>query len=364
MDDTRLLNSAEPRESRFGLSGLLRWLPKYGLLAFTAALIVAFSLLLPNTFPTAFTFRSILNEESVYALAALAVMVPMAANHFDLSVGYMLGMAQVLGMGLQSIMGLQPWLTVLLVLCFGACVGIVNGLLVTRAKIDSFIATLGTGTVVYGLNLWYTGGQEITGNLPQSFTNIANSPFGIPLPAVYVLVAGVTLWLVFEYFPLGRHLYVLGSNPRAAELNGISAKKNVTLAFTVSGVLASIAGLVLVSQLQVGESSVGPDYLLPSFTAALLGATTIKPGRVNVWGTILAVLLLSVAIAGLQQMGAQYFVQPLFDGLMLIIAVGLSGVVIRRRKERVVKVSKDDTGDVGIDAGLEGQETGGNASHE
>ena len=129
---------------------------------------------------------------------------------------------------------------------------------------------------------------------------------------------------MFEYLPLGRYLYVLGASPRAAELNGISAKRYVTLGFVAAGTLAAFAGIVLQSQLQVGQSSVGQEYLLPAFTAALLGATSIRPGRVNVWGTVLAVAVLAVTVAGLNQLGAPFFVEPLFNGSMLILAVGLA----------------------------------------
>ena len=142
--------------------------------------------------------------------------------------------------------------------------------------------------------------------------------------------------VVFEFLPLGRYLYVLGASPRAAELNGISAKRYITFAFIAAGMLASFAGIVLQSQLQVGQSSVGPEYLLPAFTAALLGATSIRPGRVNVWGTVLAVAVLAVTVAGLNQLGAPFFVEPLFNGSMLILAVGLAVQAARRRQARGV----------------------------
>ena len=139
---------------------------------------------------------------------------------------------------------------------------------------------------------------------------------------------------MFEYLPLGRYLYVLGASPRAAELNGISAKRYVTLGFVAAGTLAAFAGVVLQSQLQVGQSSVGQEYLLPAFTAALLGATSIRPGRVNVWGTVLAVAVLAVTVAGLNQLGAPFFVEPLFNGSMLILAVGLAVQAAQRRTKR------------------------------
>ena len=267
------------------------------------------------------------------ALVALSVFIPMVANQFDLSAGFNVGISQVLAIGLQG-EGWPWWAASAAVLLLGALVGFVNGVLVTRVRIDSFIATLGTGTVLYGLNAWYTGGQQVLASLPPQFLAISGSIGIVPAPAIYTLVASLILWVVFEYLPLGRYLYVLGASPRAAELNGISAKRYVTLAFVAAGTLAAFAGIVLQSQLMVGQSSVGQEYLLPAFTAALLGATSVRPGRVNVWGTVLAVAVLAVTVAGLNQLGAPFFVEPLFNGSMLILAVGLAVQAAGRRQRR------------------------------
>ena len=284
---------------RYAGPAITRAVSVWGLLILLILLLIVFSLLKPDTFPTYFNIRSILNNKSVQALLALAVFIPMTANHFDLSAGFNLGISQVLAIGLQG-QGL-PWqAAVLAVLLMGALVGLINGILVTRIKIDSFIATLGTGTVLYGLNAWYTGGQQVLADLPPPFLAISGSIGPIPAPAVYTLVVSLALWIVFEYLPLGRYLYVLGASPRTAELNGISARRYVTLGFVAAGTLASFAGIVLQSQLQIGQSSVGQEFLLPAFTAALLGATSVRPGRVNVWGTVLAVSVLAVTVAGLK----------------------------------------------------------------
>lgn len=323
---------------RAGRRGLSHLVSTWGLLVLLIVLLIVFSVLKPDTFPTAFNIRSIVNNKSVQALLALAVFVPMAANHFDLSVGFLLGISQVLVIGLQGD-GLSWPEASAVVLLIGAAVGLANGLLVTFVGIDSFIATLGMGTLIYGLNEWYTGGQQVVATLPDSFTAISGGVFGFPLPAIYVLIVGGALFLVFEYLPAGRYLYVLGASPRTAELNGISAKRYVTAAFLAAGVFSAFAGIVLQSQLQVGQSSVGPEYLLPAFTAALLGATSVRPGRVNVLGTVLAVAVLAVTVAGLNQLGAPFFVEPIFDGAMLILAVGLAVVTHRRRERR---------GDVGV----------------
>jgi ribose transport system permease protein len=324
---------SEAQSSRSFGTIITRAISVWGLLVLLVLLIIVFSLLKPDTFLTYFNIRSILSNKSVQALVALSVFIPMTANQFDLSAGFNIGISQVLAIGLQA-QGLPWWGASLVVVLMGAFVGLINGLLVTRVKIDSFIATLGTGTVLYGLNAWYTGGQQVLGDLPPAFLAISGNVGIIPAPAIYVLIVSLALWLVFEYLPLGRYLYVLGASPRAAELNGISAKRYVTFGFIAAGTLAAFAGVVLQSQLQLGQSSVGQEYLLPAFTAALLGATSIRPGRVNVWGTVLAVAVLAVTVAGLNQLGAPFFVEPLFNGSMLILAVGLAVQAAQRRTKR------------------------------
>ena len=305
-------------------------------------LIVVFAILKGDTFLTAFTFQSMVNSRSINALIALAVMIPLASNNFDLSVASVLGISQVLANGLQTQQGIAWPLASALCVLLGAAVGLINGLLVTRAKINSFIATLGSGTLLLGINQWYTGGRQVVGVLPHSFTLISGriGDTGIPIAIVYVLVIALVLWLVFDYLPLGRYLYVIGDSPRAAELSGISATRYVTLAFVASGTLAAIAGIVLQAQLQVGQSTVGQELMLPAFTGALLGATAIRPGRPNVWGTLLAVAVLAVAVAGLTQLGAPFFVENLFNGAMLVLAVGLAGYTHRRRERRLAAAKR------------------------
>ncbi len=311
--------------------GITRIVSVHGLLVLLAVVFVVFSLARPDTFPTAFNIRSILSDKSIVIMVSFAELIVVVANQFDLSVGYGIGLGQILVIGLQTREHL-PWpLAALAVMVIGLLIGLVNGMLVTRAHIDSFIATLGVGTILYGISEWYTGGAQILGTLPAGFKAVTGQLLGVPLAAIYVLVIGIVLWIVFEYLPLGRYLYVLGSNPRAAELSGISSRRYILLAFMGGGLLTGFAGVVLGSRLGVGQSSVGPDYLLPAFVGALLGATSVRPGRANVWGSVLAVLLLGVTVAGLEQVGAQFYVESLFNGGMLILAVGLAGYAARRR---------------------------------
>jgi len=131
---------------------------------------------------------------------------------------------------------------------------------------------------------------------------------------------------------VGRYLYVVGANPRAAELVGISRRKIVILAFMGSGMVTAFAGVLLAAQQQLGDPSAGSSYLLPAFVGALLGSTTIKPGRANAVGTLVAVSILAIGLSGLEQKGAAFWVTPLFNGLTLLAAVGMAGFAARRRQ--------------------------------
>ena len=329
-------NALEPTKAELqGLpfsKKLMRFLPVYGLVILMVFLIGLFSVLLPNTFPTMLNLRSIVSDKAIIALLSLGAMIPMAAGRIDLTVGYGIVLWHVLAISLQTMIGL-PWpLAVMVVLALGAFTGFLNGLLVEVAKIDSFIATLGTGTVLYALALWHTGGRQMVGLLPDGFYALNNTfVFGLPITGYYLLAITVVMWVVLEYTPVGRYLYAIGANQRAAQLNGIPTRKYVIGAFVASGMMTALAGVLLAAKLRIGQASVGLEFLLPALVGAFLGSTTIKPGRVNVWGTIVGVTILAVGISGIQQFGGSFWVEPLFNGVTLLIAIGIAGYAQRKK---------------------------------
>jgi len=309
-----------------------RLIPVYGLLILTVLLIIVFSVTLPTSFQTLINLRSIISDKAIIALLSLAAMIPMAAGRIDLTVGYGIVLWHILAISLQTMFGF-PWpAAVLIVLVLGGATGFLNGLLVEVARIDSFIATLGTGTVLYAFALWHTGGRQVVGMLPDGFYALNGTMvLGLPITGYYVLVLAVLMWLVLEYTPTGRYVYAIGANPKAAALNGIPVRKFVIGSFVASGLLSALAGVLLASKLRIGQASVGLEYLLPALVGAFLGSTTIKPGRVNVWGTLIGVAILAVGISGIQQFGGSFFVEPLFNGVTLLIAIGIAGYAQRKR---------------------------------
>jgi ribose transport system permease protein len=336
-------NALEPTRSELAaltpLQAIGRIAPVYGLPILTILLIVFFSLLLPDTFPTALNARSILADKAIIALLSLAATLPMMAGRIDLTVGFGIVMWHILAISLQVKLGV-PWpLAIVIVIACGGLVGLFNGLLVEVAQVDSFVATLGNGTILYALALWLTDGRQIVGPLSPMFIAInTTSILGVPIPAVYVFVLAVVLWIASERLPLGRHIYAIGANEKAAALNGIPVRAYVIGVFVASGVIAGLAGCVLAAKLRIGQANVGLDYLLPALVGAFLGSTTIKPGRVNIWGTIFGVLILAVGISGIQQLGGAFFVEPLFNGTTLVISIALAAFAQRRR--RVVRPTR------------------------
>jgi ribose transport system permease protein len=329
-------NALEPTRAELrtlsGAQRTLRVLPTYGLPILTVLLIAFFSLLLPQSFPTAINARSILSDKAIIALLSLAAMIPMMAGRIDLTIGFGIVMWHILAISLQVMYGL-PWpVACLIVVLCGGLAGLMNGMLVEVAQIDSFIATLGTGTILYALALWHTEGRQVIGTLPPGFVNLNGiSVLGIPIPAIYALLLAVVLWLIAERMPIGRHLYAIGANEKAAALNGIPVRAYVIGVFVASGVVVGFTGCVLASKLQIGQANVGLDYLLPALVGTFLGSTTIRPGRVNVWGTIIGVLILAVGISGIQQLGGAFFVEPLFNGVTLLVSIALASFAQRRR---------------------------------
>jgi len=298
---------------------------KYALIVVFAAIVGLFSVLNPAVFATGANAQTIASTQATVALLALAAMLPLVVGQFDISVGYQFGLAQGLCAYLIINEGVPAVVAILVTLAAGLLIGLVNGVLVAKVKLNSFVATLGVGILVLGLTQWLTQDVTITGALPALFTDLGrNAVLGIPLPFVYVLAATAVLWVALEYTPWGRECYATGGNERAALLAGVRTERRTVQVFVFAALLAALSGGLSVMILGASSPTVGLGSLLPAFAGAFLGATSIRPGRFNAIGTLIAVYLVATGITGLQQEGAQPFVQQLFNGAALLIAVTLA----------------------------------------
>jgi ribose transport system permease protein len=310
---------------------LVAVLSHYGLVGILILEIVVFAALRPDTFFTLAQFQSITSTQAVVAILALAAVMPLVVGQFDVSIGFQLGLAQAVcaKLVIDSQVAWPLACAVAVLAC--ALVGVFNGLLVCVVRLPSFISTLGTGSLVLGVTAWYTDNQQITGPLPELYTNLGrNTVAGIPLPLVYVLVIATVLWLAFEYTSWGREAHATGGNPRSAYLAGVRVDRVTWECFVGAGALSGLSGALSVSILGASSPSVGLGALLPAFAAAFLGATAIRPGRFNSIGTVIAIFVLATGITGLQLMGAQPYVRDLFNGAALLTAITVAAVASRR----------------------------------
>jgi ribose transport system permease protein len=321
---------APPRDA-----SVSEFLGRYAVVFVLLAMIAGFSIAMPSTFFTADNFQTIAGQQAVAGLVALALLATLIAGDFDLSIGGTVTLAGTVSIGLQIHQGLDWPVALLIALAIGGTIGLINSLAVVRFGINSLIATLAMGTILNGVVNWQTGGKVIYGEVSQSFTDLGRWDFilGVPGSVLYLLLVAGALWFLFGRTVYGRYQFATGSNPSAAQLSGVETVKVRTLAFVLTGVIAALAGVLFAANVGSGQPGIGDQFLLPAFAATFLGATTITPGRFNVWGTLIAVYLLAVGLAGLQQAGAPFYAEPIFNGTALLVAVGLS-TVLRRAKEQ------------------------------
>ena len=211
-------------------------------------------------------------------------------------------------------------------------VGLLNSVIVVGLHVDSFIGTLGMSSILAAGAYWITDGGQIATGISPGFLELGRKQIlGLPLPVYYMIALGIVLFWVLQYTPAGRYLYAVGGNPQAARLAGVRVGRITTVAFLTSGLIAAFAGVILAAVLGSANPEVGAPYLLPAFSAVFLGATQIIPGRVNVLGTLIAIFLLATGVKGLQLVGMPGYVEDLFNGVALIVAVALAARTARKR---------------------------------
>ncbi len=287
-------------------------------------MFVVFSIWVPDTFLQWSTWQSLFASQSITALAAVGLTIPLAAGTFNLALGTQVGIGSILAAWLLSKLGMSIPVTVLLTLLSGAVLGAVTAVLIVGLQIDSFIATLGLSSVLTALIDWIANNQSIL-NLGAGYQEIAtNQIFGLTIPVYITLVVTVVTWYVMERTRAGRRVYATGGNIEAARLAGVRTGATILLCLVACGVIAAAAGVLESSDLATGDPTIGPGYLLPAFASAFLGSTQFRPGRYNVWGTLFSVVLLGMGVTGLQLGGAPVWIPDLFDGVVLLIAVGLA----------------------------------------
>ena len=327
--------ASEPPGRSRGRELLLEFTERYALVVLFVATIIFFSVWskTSSTFPHASNIKNVLGGEAYSGILALAIMIPLVCGEFDFSVGNSAGLTQVLCAGFMARLGMPVVLAILVPIGIGAFIGLSNGNTVARIGVNSLIVTLGISSVLLGIVQWYTNGQSISNNISVWLTNIATDEwFGIPVTVFILAVAALIVYYMLEHTPYGRYLYSIGSNRDAARLVGLRVERYVLGAFILSGTLAGIAGILLVARSGGGNPQAGQIIdTLQALAAAYLGATAIKPGRFNVLGTMIAIYFLAFTVNGLSLAGVADWINSVFDGGALFVAVLVSTIIGRRR---------------------------------
>ncbi|HEY2716292.1 MAG TPA: ABC transporter permease [Solirubrobacterales bacterium] len=294
--------------------------------------IAVFGVLEPDTFLTSANFSTILGSQAVLVVLALGLVIPLRTGDYDLSVAATLTLTSMIIaiLNVNEHWAIVP--AIFVAFCAALVIGCVNGLFVVKLGVDSLITTLGTGTFIQGLVLWISNSNTIGGVSPDLVNAvILTKLFGVPLEFYYALALCVVLWWFFEHMPAGRRMLFVGRSREVSRLSGLHVDRLRWGGFVGAALVAALAGTLYAGTSGGADPTSGLSFLLPAFAAAFLGGTTILPGRFNAWGTIIAAYFLITGITGLQLLGVASFVQQLFYGGALVIAVALSEWARRRR---------------------------------
>lgn len=289
-----------------------------------ALMIIIFSVWIPETFLQQSTWKTLLANQAVVAIIAIALVIPLTAGVYNLAIGYEVGFGGIFVAWSLAQAGLPIVPAIALTLLAGVAIGLLSSFLVVKVRINSFIATLGVSSVLSAMIQFVSGSQQIL-NLGPTFQSIATKQFlGVTYPVYIMLVIAVIAWYVLEKTPVGRRIYATGGNPAAARLSGVRTSIVITGTLVACGLLTMTAGIIQTATVGAGDPTVGPSFLLSAFAAAALGSTQFRGGRYNIAGTVVAVYVLATGVKGLQLAGAPVWIPDLFNGVALLIAVGMA----------------------------------------
>lgn len=304
---------------------ILTLISRFGTIMGLLGMILFFSINAPGTFFSTANALNILSQASLTAIIAAGLTFTLVVGEFDLSIGYIASFVGLIVAGLMAKQGLPVPLAIILALLVGVGIGLINGGLVTKVRINAVIATIGVGTMLSGIGFSYSS-FPIAMGIPRSFTEIAlgRPLFGVPNPVWVMLAVLLVLWAILNKTDIGQKMQAVGSNIEAARLSGIRVDRIKLFAFATAGFCAALTGILLTSLLGSGTLGAADGYLLDAFAAAFLGSATLRDGQFHIAGTLVGVLILAVGFNGLSIFGAPTNFQPIFKGAILILAVGLS----------------------------------------
>lgn len=307
---------------------------RYGLVWMLLALVAFFAIWpeTSSTFTSTANVRNLVAGQAVIAIASLATLIPLVAGQFDVSIGSVAVAVSIAVAALATEAGLPLGAALAGGIALAAVIGLVSGLIVAYVRADAIVITLGMATLVTGLGSLYTDNQSIVG-IPQALVSFGGRLWlGVPRPIWLMLAVICGVGYLMRYTVTGRQLLMIGSNPGAAKLVGVPTQRLILASFVLGAILYGVAGALLLARTGAANPGNGFGITLGALTSVFLGATTIRPGRFNVPGTIVGVFFIAVSVNGLTLAGAASWVDPVFTGSALVIAVSISTLLARRRQ--------------------------------
>ena len=311
-------------------------LERFGLVLVWLGFIALFGAMRPDTFLTWANFSTIFGSEAVLVIVTLGLLIPLTAGDFDLSIAQTLTLVSMVTALLNARMGVPILAVIPVALLIGALVGVVNASITLYFRVHSLIVTLGVGTFLHGVTLWISDSQTISGvSMSLMQWVIIQRYLGIPVAFYYAILIAFLVWYMLSYTTFGQHLLFTGRGREVGRLSGVAVSRVRLMSFVLSGMLGAVAGIIYTGTTGSANPSSGTAFLLPAFAAAFLGATCIRPGRFNPWGSLIAVYFLVTGINGLSVLGFRTFVQDLFYGGALVLAVMVSQLVSGRKERNI-----------------------------
>jgi ribose transport system permease protein len=302
--------------------------------------LIIFGILSPHIFLTTATLHVVASEQAIAGILAIAVLIPTVCGEFDLSVGANANFTGILAIVLQNNLHWSVAPAFVVALAAGFAVGAVNGFVVVKLGVNSFIATLGMMSILGALVIIVTGSNQPSPATSSAWNKLSQfSLGGFQIVVIYLIILGIIAWWFLDFTPVGKYLYAIGGNPEAARLAGVRVGRWSWMALILSGGLAGFGGILYCS-LSGPSLTFGSTLLLPAFAAVFLGSTQLQPGRFNVWGTLIAIYVLATGVEGLQLVSGQQWVADMFNGVALILAVSLA--VARTKSKRKPGRSRRD----------------------
>ncbi|MRI85933.1 ribose ABC transporter permease [Aerococcaceae bacterium WS4759] len=302
-------------------------LQEYSAMLALVVLVFLLSMISPE-FRTVSNILNLLRQASVNGLIAFGMTAVILTGGIDLAVGSVLALSSALTAGLIVNVGMPVPIALLLGLLTGAVLGLISGFFVGKSKLQPFIATLVTTTVYRGLTLIYTGGRPISGVTSSDYTGSSLLAFigresivGIPVPVIILILAFILMYILLNKTALGRKIYAVGSNETTAKLAGINTAKVKLFVYTLSGVMSTVAALILISRLNSAQPNLGAGYELDAIAATAIGGTSMEGGRGKITGTLIGVLIIAVLSNGMNILGISSYYQDVVKGLVILVAV-------------------------------------------